>query len=71
MRVRVCEGAPMDLTAFVARGHELVLSEPIASGDVVTARCSARDGGRKVEGIAFATFDRETRKLSDLRLLWE
>jgi hypothetical protein len=32
----------MDLTAFVARGHELVLSEPIASGDVVTARCSAK-----------------------------
>lgn len=71
MRVRVCEGAPMDLAAFVARGHELVLSEPIASGDVVTARCSAKDGGRKVEGIAFATFDRETHKLSDLRLLWE
>jgi hypothetical protein len=71
LRIRVCEGEPLDLAAFMARGYELVLSEPIASGDVVTARCRAKDGGRVVEGLAFATFDRETRTLSDLRLLWE
>ena len=71
LSVRVCEGAPMTLDAFLTRGLELVLSEPIASGDIVTARCSAVDGGRKVEGLAFVTIDRATHKLSDLRLLWE
>ena len=71
LSVRVCEGAPMTLDAFLTRGLELVLSEPIASGDIVTARCSAVDGGRKVEGLAFVTIGRATHKLSDLRLLWE
>ncbi len=71
LRVRVCESAPMDFEAFVKRGHQLVLSEPIASGDFVTALCSAVDGGRKVEGLAFIKVDRDSHKLSDVRLLWE
>lgn len=71
LSIRVCEGAPLDLDAFLARKLELVLSEPIASGDVVTALCSVVDGGRRAEGLAFVTIDREAHRLSELRLLWE
>lgn len=71
LSVRVNEGQPMDFDAFSARNLQLVLSEPIASGDVVTARCRAVDGGRTVEGLAFVTIERDTHKLTDLRLLWE
>ena len=59
------------LPALVALDLELSLSEPVASGDVVSARCTARHEGRSVEGLVFATFERGSRKLSDLRLLWE
>lgn len=62
---------PTDLDALAALGLQLTFREPIASGDVVSARCSAQYEGRTVDGLAFATFERGTRKLSDLRLLWE
>jgi hypothetical protein len=67
---RVREQA-VSLEELLQLGLELALNQPIASGDVVSARCTARHEGRAVEGIAFATFERGTRKLSDLRLLWE
>lgn len=62
---------PLTLAELGALQLDLSLRDPIASGDAVTARCTAQHGGRTVEGIAFATFERGTRKLSDLRLLWE
>ncbi|MCB9658447.1 MAG: hypothetical protein R3B40_20945 [Polyangiales bacterium] len=62
---------PLSLDELAALDLGLTLRDPIASGDVVTARCSALHGGRAVDGIAFATFERESRKLIDLRLLWE
>lgn len=62
---------PAPMGTLLGKGLELRLKDPIASGWVVSAACTARDGDRDVAGLVFLEFDPEARRIQRARFFWE
>jgi hypothetical protein len=62
---------PVDLRAADGSALALSLEAPICCGFFAVAKLRARDGGADVQGVAIASFDETTKKITELRLLYE